>query len=250
MLVGVASGISFARFTAAMLVPAAGGLAIVWGVLAIVHRRDLARPIAVAATPAEEPFDRALVVRALVVFGGALAGWLAGFPLPLVAIAAGAVMLLVGRRDPAEAFAKVEWSLLLFFGALFVVMRGVRDLPLLRALDAAAVGALSGEPLHDAAVVGAAMTALSNIVSNVPAVILWTPVVPRLPDADFVWLVLAMSSTFAGNLTLLGSMANLIVAERAAARGEHLGFGAYLRVGVPVTLLTLAWGTVTLVMIR
>jgi Na+/H+ antiporter NhaD/arsenite permease-like protein len=250
MLVGVASGISFARFSAAMLVPAAGGLAIVWGVLAVVHRRDLARPIAVAATPAEEPFDRALVTRALVVFGGALAGWLAGFPLPLVAIAAGAVMLLVGRRDPAEAFAKVEWSLLLFFGALFVVMRGVRDLPLLRALDAAAIGALSGEPLHDAAVVGAAMTALSNIVSNVPAVILWTPVVPRLPDADFVWLVLAMSSTFAGNLTLLGSMANLIVAERAAARGEHLGFGAYLRVGVPVTLLTLAWGTVTLVMMR
>ena len=84
MLVGVASGISFARFSAAMLVPAAGGLAIVRGVLAVVHRRDLARPIAVAATPAEEPFDRALVTRALVVFGGALAGWLAGFPLPEV----------------------------------------------------------------------------------------------------------------------------------------------------------------------
>jgi Na+/H+ antiporter NhaD/arsenite permease-like protein len=97
-------------------------------------------------------------------------------------------------------------------------------------------------------VVAAAMTVLSNLVSNVPAVILWTPVVPQLPNPDFVWLVVAMSSTFAGNLTLLGSMANLIVAERAGARGAHIGFLAYLRVGVPVTLLTLAWGIAVLVL--
>jgi Na+/H+ antiporter NhaD/arsenite permease-like protein len=159
------------------------------------------------------------------------------------------VMLLVGQRDPAEAFAKVEWSLLLFFGALFVVMRGVRDLPLLQALDAAAIAAATGDPLRDAVVVATAMTALSNLVSNVPAVILWTPVVPRLPDPEFVWLVVAMSSTFAGNLTLLGSMANLIVAERAGARGAHIGFLAYLRVGLPVTLLTLAWGIAMLVLL-
>jgi Na+/H+ antiporter NhaD/arsenite permease-like protein len=250
MLVGVASGISYARFAASMLLPAAGGLAIVWAVLAVVHRRELARPLEAAAAPPETPFDRALVTRSLIVFAGALAGWLAGLSLPLVAIAAGAVMLLVGQRDPAEAFAKVEWSLLLFFCALFVVMRGVRDLPLLQALDAAAIGAMSGEPLRDATIVSAVMTALSNLVSNVPAVILWTPVVPRLHDADFVWLVIAMSSTFAGNLTLLGSMANLIVAERAEARGERIGFVAHLRVGVPVTLLTLAWGVVVLVMQR
>ena len=250
MLVGVASGISFARFSAAMLLPSAGGLMIVWGVLAVAYRRELARPVSVPAAPPESPFDRALVTKALVVFGGALAGWLAGLPLPLVAIAAGSVMLLVGQRDPAAAFAKVEWSLLLFFCALFVVMGGVRDLPLLQALDAAAIGAMRGEPLRDATIVSAAMTVLSNIVSNVPAVILWTPIVPRLPDADFVWLVIAMSSTFAGNLTLLGSMANLIVAERAESRGERVGFGAYLRVGVPVTLLTLAWGIVALVAMR
>src|SRR5688500_11680425 len=129
-------------------------------------------------------------------------------------------------------------------------MRGVRDLPLLQALDAAAIGAMSGDPLRDATIVSAVMTALSNIVSNVPAVILWTPVVPRLPDADFVWLVIAMSSTYAGNLTLLGSMENLIVAERAEARGERIGFAAHLRVGVPVTILTLAWGIVVLVLLR
>jgi len=92
------------------------------------------------------------------------------------------------------------------------------------------------------------MVALSNVVSNVPAVILWLPVVPNVAAPTFIWLVMAMSSTFAGNLTLLGSMANLIVAERAEARGERLGFVDYLKAGVPVTLLTLAWGITILVL--
>jgi Na+/H+ antiporter NhaD/arsenite permease-like protein len=93
------------------------------------------------------------------------------------------------------------------------------------------------------------MLVLSNIVSNVPAVILWLPVVPRVAAPAFIWLVMAMSSTFAGNLTLLGSMANLIVAERAEARGERLGFVEYLRAGAPVTVLTLAWGIATLILV-
>jgi Na+/H+ antiporter NhaD/arsenite permease-like protein len=84
-------------------------------------------------------------------------------------------------------------------------------------------------------------------VSNVPAVILWLPVVPKVAAPTFIWLVMAMSSTFAGNLTLLGSMANLIVAERAESRGERLGFVDYLKAGIPVTLLTLAWGITILV---
>ena len=91
------------------------------------------------------------------------------------------------------------------------------------------------------------MLALSNLVSNVPAVILWLPVVPRTAEPAFVWLVMAMSSTFAGNLTLIGSMANLIVAERAEARGERIAFGDYLKVGVPVTLLTMLWGVAMIV---
>jgi Na+/H+ antiporter NhaD/arsenite permease-like protein len=77
-------------------------------------------------------------------------------------------------------------------------------------------------------------------------VLLWRPVVPTLPHANFVWLVMAMSSTFAGNLTLLGSMANLIVAERAQARGVPLSFAEHAIVGVPITLLTIAWGVVAL----
>ncbi|HKO16197.1 MAG TPA: SLC13 family permease [Gemmatimonadaceae bacterium] len=252
MLITVASGIHFARFVISLVLPAAGALAIVFVVLALVHRRDLAAaplPHADAAAAPARPFDRALVTRALVVFGGALVGWLAGLPLPVVAITAAAVLVAVAQRDPTEAFATVEWPLLLFFGALFVVMRGVRDVPLVISLTTAAGAQLHGARVHDATIVSAAMVALSNLVSNVPAVLLWLPVVPKLADTTFVWLVMAMSSTFAGNLTLIGSLANIIVAERAQARGVRIGFADYLKVGIPVTLLTLAWGILVLALV-
>ncbi|HEY6829578.1 MAG TPA: anion transporter [Gemmatimonadaceae bacterium] len=249
MLIGIASGIHFARFLASLALPSLGGLAIVFIVLRVMHRKDLALPLREPIHTPDAPFDRALVIRSLLVFAGALAGWLGGISLPLVAITAATVLLVIAQRDPAEAFAKVEWSLLLFFGALFVVMRGARDLPLVASLTSAAGRTLTGAAVHDAVVTSVAMTALSNIVSNVPAVILWLPVVPRVAAPAFTWLVMAMSSTFAGNLTLLGSMANLIVAERAEARGEPIGFIEYLRVGAPVAMLTIAWGIATLTLV-
>ncbi len=249
MLIGIASGIHFGRFLASLALPSLGGLAIVFVVLRVIHRKDLAFPLREAIHTPDTPFDRPLVIRSLLVFAGALAGWLAGFSLPLVAITAATVLLVIAQRDPAEAFAKVEWSLLLFFGALFVVMRGARDLALVASLTSAAGRTLTGAPVHDAVVTSVAMAALSNIVSNVPAVILWLPVVPKVAAPTFTWLVMAMSSTFAGNLTLLGSMANLIVAERAEARGEPIGFVDYLRVGAPVAVLTIAWGIATLTLV-
>ncbi|HEU5171799.1 MAG TPA: hypothetical protein VFU46_14725 [Gemmatimonadales bacterium] len=94
------------------------------------------------------------------------------------------------------------------------------------------------------------MLALSNLVGNVPAVLLWRDAVPTLPDPGFVWQVMALSATFAGNLLLIGSMANLIVAERAEARGVRLGYWEYARAGVPVTVATLLWGVGCLVLLR
>ena len=250
MLVGVTSGISFGAFLEALALPALGGLGIVYGVLAWAYRSDLRAPLAAGQPLPSIQFDALLVVKALLVFCAALAGWLAGFSLPLVAVSAGAVMIALAGRDPGEAFARVEWSLLLFFGAIFVVMRGVQDLALVQTFTTEAAAQLTGSRWRDAWVITGAMVALSNLVSNVPAVVLWLPVVPRLEQPEFVWLVIALSSTFAGNLTLLGSMANLIVAERASARGVKLHFGEYLRVGVPVTVLTLLWGVTVLVLLR
>jgi Na+/H+ antiporter NhaD/arsenite permease-like protein len=109
-----------------------------------------------------------------------------------------------------------------------------RIFDLLHAREAGSVAALS-----------AVSAVLSNLVSNVPAVMLFTPLVPSLPDPERAWLTLAMSSTLAGNLTLLGSIANLIVAEGARRRAP-ISFVEYLRVGVPVTVLSLAAGVALL----
>jgi Na+/H+ antiporter NhaD/arsenite permease-like protein len=87
---------------------------------------------------------------------------------------------------------------------------------------------------------------LSNVISNVPAVMLFRPLVPSFADPEAAWLTLAMATTLAGNLTLLGSVANLIVAESARKQGVHLSFGAYLRAGLPITLLSFATGVLWL----
>src|SRR6266704_834755 len=174
-----------------------------------------------------------------------------GFLLHLLPVGLGGLAITYGylrwayRADLAEPFRErletvpvaldrplVVKGLVLFAGAVVAWLAG-GPLPLV----ASAAGVVSG-----------VMAVLSNLISNVPAVMLWRNTVPQLPDPHLVWRVVAMSSTFAGNLLLIGSMANLIVAERAETRGVRIGFGEYARVGVPVTLLTLAWGVVVLVL--
>jgi len=168
--------------------------------------------------------------------------------LLLDAVVGGGLLSALFVND-TYAIDRVEWSLLLFFASLFVVMRGFEQTGAVAWLDDHALRLVQGgSPWRAAVAVSGVMTTLSNLISNVPAVILWRNTVPTVPNPDLVWRVLAMSSTFAGNLLLIGSMANLIVAERAQTRGVRIGFREYARIGVPVTLLTLAWGVVVLVM--
>lgn len=243
MLVGIWSGTSFASFFLHMLPVAAGGLAITYGYLRWAFRRELGRSFGAALGAARVDADRTLMTKGLLVFAMAVAGWLAGGSLPLVAITGGAMMVAIAQRDPAYAIERVDWDLLLMFASLFVVMRGLEATGAVewidrRALDLAGVESAAGT----AAAVSGAMLVLSNLISNVPAVMLWRDVVPTLPNEPLMWRVVAMSSTFAGNFLLIGSVANLIVAERAQERGVTIGFREYARVGIPVTLLTLAWG--------
>jgi len=249
MLVGIWSGATFAGFLLHMLPVGLGGLAITYAYLRWAYRAELREPFRERLETVPVALDRSLVLKGLAVFGMAVVGWLAGGSLPLVAITAGAAMVAVAQRDPAYAIDRVEWSLLLFFASLFVVMRGFEHTGAVAWIDRGAFGVVQGgTPWRAATVVSGVMATLSNLISNVPAVILWRNTVPGLPNPSLVWRVLAMSSTFAGNLLLIGSMANLIVAEKAETRGVRIGFGEYARVGVPVTLLTLAWGIAMVVL--
>jgi Na+/H+ antiporter NhaD/arsenite permease-like protein len=253
MLVGIWSGTSFGGFLVRMLPVALGGLALTYGYLRWAFRADLGEPFGEPLATVPVSLDRPLVAKGLAMFGVAVVAWLAGGSLPLVAITVGALMVAIAQRDPAYAIDRVEWALLLFFASLFVLMRGLEQTGVVDWIDARAVALVrggGGSVWGAATAVSGVMVVLSNLISNVPAVLLWRNTVPSLPDPDLMWRIVAMSSTFAGNLLLIGSMANLIVAERAEARGVRIGFAEYARVGVPVTLLTLAWGIAVLVALR
>ena len=251
MLVGIWSGASFGGFLLRMLPVALGGLAITYGYLRWAFRADLREAFREVLATVPLSLDRPLVAKGLAMFGVAVVAWLAGGSLPLVAITVGALMVAIAQRDPAYAIDRIEWALLLFFASLFVVMRGLEQTGAVAWIDGHAVTlAQGGSALSGATAVSGVMLVLSNLISNVPAVLLWRNTVPTLPDPDLTWRIVAMSATFAGNLLLIGSMANLIVAERAEARGVRIGFVEYARVGIPVTLLTLVWGILVLVMLR
>ncbi len=247
MLIGMWSGIGFATFTWRMLPAVLGALALTTLLLLRLFRRDLPATFPGRVAPEPTRLDRPLVFTALAVFAVAFAAWLWGGSLPKVAIAAGAVMLAMARRDPKPALEKVEWDLLLFFGALFVVTRGLERTGAVGLIDAQGTRAIAaGGRWAIAAAVSGVMLVLSNLISNVPAVMLWRNVVPALPDPALVWQTMALSATLSGNLLLVGSMANLIVAERAEARGVTLGYWEYAKAGIPVTVATMVWGVAVL----
>jgi Na+/H+ antiporter NhaD/arsenite permease-like protein len=109
-------------------------------------------------------------------------------------------------------------------------------------LGAALFADVKAIPLGQVPVLTLVTAVLSNIVSNVPAVLVLKPFIAGLADPQRAWLVVAMASTLAGNFTLVGSVANLIVAERAKARGVAIDFWSYFKVGAPLTLITLVFG--------
>lgn len=238
MLIGLSSRIPFLTFTAYLAPVALAGLGIAWLVLVLVYRREFASgPFAERAhLPARR--YRPLLRKSLIATGLMLIAFAAGAPIPLAAMSAAALLLITRRLKPARVFREIDWSLLVFFAGLFVVTGAIETTGLSDHLFAAAAPvARSGV----AALTGVAVV-LSNLISNVPAVLLFRPLIPHFPKPQQAWLTLAMASTLAGNLTLLGSVANLIVAETAKAHRVNLSFREYLKSGAPITVATLVAG--------
>jgi len=165
----------------------------------------------------------------------------AGWPVPKVALIAGALLLVTRRVKPQRVYGEVDWQLLVLFIGLFIVVAGVEKTSLPEDLFAVA----QRFQLERVPVLSTFAALLSNLVSNVPAVLVFKPFVTHLGDPQRAWLTLAMSTTLAGNLTVLGSVANLIVIERARYE-VRIGFWEYFKVGAPLTILTIAVGVLFL----
>ncbi|MDO8543159.1 MAG: anion transporter [Opitutaceae bacterium] len=238
MLVGISSGISFVDFTLELGPIALLGLAIIWVVIVVVYRGDFRREKFTETYHFEPEVKRPRLRKALFATALMLGALIAGTPVPLAAALAAAILLITRRTDPAHVFQEIDWSLLVFFASLFVVTGAIGASGLGRHLFAALAPFADGGPASLTAV----SVILSNLVSNVPAVMLFRPIVPTLANPHDAWLTLAMATTLAGNLTLLGSVANLIVAEIARGRGVHLSFVEYLKAGTPIAILSLLLG--------
>ncbi len=186
--------------------------------------------------PAPPPERRYHLIKSSTVAGAVLVLFAMGYPTHLVALGGGAALLFTRRTQPRSIYEQIDWTLLVMFAGLFIVVRGAETTHLLEDL----VRAAGPERLKNVAVLSVAAAVLSNLVSNVPAVLLFKPIYPQISQGMSTGLVLASASTLAGNLTLLGSIANLIVIEQARREGIEISFIDYLKVGLPVTLVTLA----------
>jgi Na+/H+ antiporter NhaD/arsenite permease-like protein len=241
MLIGGVSGPSYARFAAYLSVPALIATVTVIGVLLALFRAEL-KPRRFQPRPPAPPVDRKLMALTLTVVAGVVVAFFAGLPMSWSALTGAALVMALSRREPREALDKVDFILLLFFASLFVLVYGVHKEGWAASMhDLFSPLSDGGGPLRESAGFAILTLVASNIFSNVPFVMLARHWVPQLQEVELGWHVLALASTLAGNLTLLGSVANIIVFELARDR-DRIRFGEYLKVGVPVTLASLTLG--------
>lgn len=242
ILVGQALGLSFAGYLGRAVLPSALGLAVVWGVVVLAYRGRWAwaggPPAPVTAIlPAIPRFDRWQATKGLALAAVAMVIFLfTPWPRELVALAAAGVVLTSRRFHSRDMLGLVDWQLLILFAGLFVVNGALADTGLVdRGVETlAAMGVDAAHPGW----LFALSVGLSNVVSNVPAVMLLLPVV----EGERMGALLALSSTLAGNLLIVGSIANIIVVEQARASGIEVDWRTHARIGVPVTVTTLVLG--------
>ena len=242
MLIGSVLELDFASYFLLAGPPAVSGLFAIWLFLWLVMQRQMTAPTApregqrIEVTQASEPtFDAGQSLKGMIVVCAVLAAFtLTTWPHEVVALVAAGVLLLSRRLHSAEIMGYVDWSLLVLFMGLFVVNAAIDR----TGLPAEAVAWLVRQniALGDPVPLTLLGVSLSNLVSNVPAVML---LLPHL-HGETQGVLLALVSTLAGNLLLVGSIANLIVVDLAARAGIAISWREHLRIGLPVTALTLA----------
>jgi Na+/H+ antiporter NhaD/arsenite permease-like protein len=241
MLIGSFSGIPYRQFLLHLGPVAAIGLFLDWAVLHWVYMRkieELPRPEGKIPLPA---LDLSRIRKPAIVVTAVVVGFFSGLPPAMMAALGAAALLITRTTEPKKLYDEVDWGLLVFFIGLFLIVGGAENAGIVGKLLEVA-GHLNLQHLASFVV---AVALLSNVVSNVPAVMLLKSLIPSFANPHTAWLALAMASTLAGNLTITGSVANIIVVESARPEIE-IGFWDYFRVGLPITIATLLVGSLWL----
>ena len=239
MIIGRLSEIPYGQFAGSLWPIAAVGLVLTLALLALIYRREFLTRASLPETPQPAPrYHRPLVLKSVFVTSVMMALFFAGAPVARVAIVGGALLLFTRRLKAEKVYREIDWTLLLMFAGLFIVVSGFEK----AVLSPELVARVSEISFTSQSALSLVTAVLSNLVSNVPAVLVLQPFVSKSPDPQHAWLIIAMASTLAGNFTLVGSAANLIVAQRARSEGAAIGFWPYFRVGAPLTILTILFG--------
>jgi Na+/H+ antiporter NhaD/arsenite permease-like protein len=245
MIIGHLSRIPFLRFTASLLPVAVAGLVILYLILILSFRKVLAQTVIVKPTDQRPALDRRLFILTLSVLALVFSGFIAGLNLAWTALAGGVLIMVLARRDTHPVLKLVDWHLLVFFAALFIVVEGLGETGLPDQLFQSVRGFFGQSALSQAWNFTWFSALGSNIFSNVPFVLLAGKWINNFADPELTWKVMALATTFAGNLTIFGSVANIIVVESARGHVE-VSFWDYARYGIPVTVLSLIIGVAIL----
>jgi Na+/H+ antiporter NhaD/arsenite permease-like protein len=255
MIIGNLSGIPYARFLASLAPAAFICLALDYAALAWAFLRRLAEARIETRSLAPARVHRPLLRKTLACFGMVTVAFFfddllrkhCGLNVAWIALAGAALAMVIARVDTHETLKLVDWHLLLFFAALFVVIEDLRETNLPEAIYQSLRGVFGSTVAAQAWHLAWFSCAGSNIFSNVPFVLVAGRWIGNFLDPDLMWKPLALSTTFAGNLTIFGSVANIIVVEYAKPHIE-VGFWDYARLGIPITILTTVVGVAVLLM--
>jgi len=245
MIIGHLSKISFLRFSASLAPVAVIGLAIQYLVLRIGFRKMLHQAVIHRPEARTRELDRRLLLLTFGVLALVFAGFCAGLDLAWTALSGAALLMVLARRDTHQVLKLVDWNLLIFFAALFIVVEGLGGTGLPDQLYSKVRGWFGASASSQSWNLAWFSALGSNLFSNVPFVLVAGKWMNNFTHPELMWKVMALSTTFAGNLTIVGSVANIIVMESARGHAE-IGFWDYAKYGVPVTLLTTGAGMIVL----
>ena len=247
MLIGVFSKIPYVDFTLHLL--PIGLLSLVANVFIIylLFRKDISFKKMDAIALIKPELDIKLTTKSLVVLFFIFLGFIFTGNLPLSAITGGLALIILSGTKPQHVMEKVDWTLLLFFSGLFIVVGGISKAGFLTLAHNAVEPYLGNTASSQIIHFSIFSVIASNLVSNVPFVLLSAAWIDKFIDPKTMWYALAMSSTFAGNLTIMGSVANMIVMELSKDY-VHVGFWDFFKVGFTTTLVSMIIGIFILIL--
>jgi Na+/H+ antiporter NhaD/arsenite permease-like protein len=239
ILIGMQSGIPYLHFLLHLLPISLIGMSLIVLVIKLFFKREFANGKQLEFKEDEfnynfqsmkysVPIFLAIII--LFFFSHAL-----NISIPLIALSGASLILILGRIKPSQVIKEVDWVLLLFFAGLFIVVHGIEKVGV---LDQFIENTPISSNLEGIVSLHALSLVLSQIVSNVPFTILMLPIL-KSASSDLLWLSLASAATLAGNATIIGAVANLIVIEVAKKHNIEISFWQFFKIGILVTIITL-----------